>query len=149
MDRFRCKFAQYWRFSSCDLWKDGHQLMPAHRRARRHQRGSAAGSAASPCRLPAHQVLEIWLQLILLPACSRSPPQRPAWGAGEKAAAATTSRGRSAHPEVVCPSLPSLPHPSVWHQPHSPVGTPARGQEVKCGAKKRQKISVCPTGQGR
>lgn len=81
--------------------------MPVHRRAQQHRRGSAVGSTASLCWLPAHQDLEIWLQPILLPARSGSLPQTPAWGAGEKAAAATASRCCSAHPEVVCPSLPS------------------------------------------
>lgn len=142
---FRYKFLQYWRFSACDLLKEGHQLMPMHHRARQHRCGSTAGSAASPCQLPAHRVLEIWLQPILLPARSHSPPQTAGWGAGEKAAAVTASRGCPAHPGAVCPSLPSscirLSGSSLtaWWEPQT---------GAKYGGKKRQKNQCLPHGTG-
>lgn len=96
------------------------------------------GSAASPCWLPALRVLGIWLQPILLPARSRSPPQTPARGAGEKAAAATASWSCSERPGMVCPPLPSSC--IRWLAAASrPGGNP--GQDM-AGGKGRESVSA-------
>lgn len=131
MDKFGGKFLQHQRFSCCDPWEDGHQLMPMH-----HRQPAVAPSTPSPGNLaPTHL------------AASTQPlsPTDPCKGSGRE----NSHRHHLGSPEVVCPSLPSsricLPGTRLPAQQECHLGA----KRVKCGGEKRQKSSIHTRGQAR
>lgn len=134
MDKFGGKFLQHQRFSCCDPWEGGHH---AH--------------ASSPaCSGSQHKVLRIWLQPILLPAHSHSPPQTPVRGVGEKTATATTSAAQkwSVHhcpaPASVCLAPGSLPSRNVTWGPRGLNVVGRKGRKAASTPGDRQDGATCP-----